>query len=386
MILFVSYGGGHIAILHRIASYLQTKGVENQILPLTTAVPYLESRQYKDYIKLEKLCSETTLHKRFDGTPIRDIIDQAHNSAVGIPKEHTEAYHAIGFKELVDHLGSFLAARELYEAKGRFAFFPLNFAKVVLKKLNPKAVFITNVSRYEGAFGKAAQELGIPSFGIDDLFGTQIVDLPQVETLFVENELAETNFVRKGFKGNIIISGNPVFQDLYKFREDRFNSKRLLVLLQPGFRRITDNEITLVNADFYTQLWDSLEEVSFWKQFDEVVLRLHPSMTNGEAYKRHSMILEKNINIHDSIKKVSHVMGFGSTSLYEGALAGRKYLAFEFEEDYFKLPLVYNGQVSHKGNLNRFNNKFILFKQNTKINANEKIYQVLKEEVLNNGR
>lgn len=385
MILFVSYGGGHIAMLHRIAAYLQTKGVENQVLPLTTAVPYLESRQFKDYIKLEELVSETALNYGFESAPVSEIITQAHNVESGIPRRHTEAYHAIGFNELVEDLDSVDDARKLYMAKGRFAFFPINFAKAVLKKLNPQAVFITNVSRYEGAFGKAAQELGIPSFGIDDLFGTQI-DLPQVETLFVDNKLAESNYIRKGFTGKIILSGNPVFQDLHEFRGDKFNSKRLLVLLQPGFRRMTDNEITLVNADFYKRLWDSLEEVAFWEQFDEVVIRLHPSMTGGEAYKMHSMILDTNINVHDSIRNASHVLGFGSTSLYEGALAGRSYLAFEFEQNYFKLPLVYNGQVSQNGDLNRFENNFTVFEQNTKVNATEKIYQVLKDEVLFNRK
>ena len=100
MILLISYGGGHIAIISRVYKYLVDKGVDAKILPLTTAVSYC-NRNSIDYIKIEDFFNEDNLDSNFKDKII-EIAKENHNEEMDFPFYHTLAYYGIGLSQLFE--------------------------------------------------------------------------------------------------------------------------------------------------------------------------------------------------------------------------------------------------------------------------------------------
>ena len=163
--------------------------------------------------------------------------------------------------------------------KGRQSFLPTNFAEKVINDLNPKAIITTNVPRMELAFRKVGMAMKIKVFAIDDLngyFGN--IDSIYSDVVFVSN----INSIKrvKSYKksGDVIVSGNPVFDDIIKLRKTKHNiNNNLLILLQTGVRDININKVVEFSDSFYQNLFSNLEESNFFNSFDNAV-RFHPSM------------------------------------------------------------------------------------------------------------
>lgn len=385
MILFVSYGGGHISIVKILFEFFNQNELPSQILPLSTAIPYLKNRNIENFLKLEDLCSyEGSIIEQHSF--IETLVESAHDSNSGIPFSFTRAYYSIGFHDMIVELGSSKKALKKYRAMGRFSFCPKLFARKVLLRLKPNAVFVTNLPRFESAFVEAANDLKIVTFGIDDLFGTRKT-FPNVSTMFVDNLIAYRNYKLNGFKGKIVLSGNPVFESLYKRQQAyKFPTNTLLILLQPIFYKENSVSNYIRDIDFYKNLWFELSLKGFWKQFEQVIVRLHPSMNNGESYIDSFMSLDRNVDLHDSINSVSHVLGFSSTSLYEAFLSGKKYLGLKVDGISSYLPIKYSGDVSNTGHLIRFRNKFNQGNEFKTLKSKELILRYVRNELLCNRK
>ncbi|WP_103665860.1 hypothetical protein [Gracilimonas amylolytica] len=379
MILFVAYGGGHITIVSKLSKYFEERGVTTKILPLTTAVPYCNSHDI-EYLRLSEFATKD------DFTPkvikvVEEYVQKLLNDKIGIPYEHTLLYHLIGLQELINRLGYAKALKEFYK-HGRYSFEPIGFATSVIKQIRAEAVVTTNSPRMELAFQKASEMLDIPSFAIDDLSGNPI-KMMQSSVVFVDNDISRKNLKSNGYKGEIIISGNPIFEEARnKFTKDKSKDKnRLLIILQKGMNKL-NHEKTELSEDFFLNFFDEILNNRFLRDFEKITVRFHPTMKPTIYWNSDKFEIDQTADIQNSISKHDFVLGFSSTALYEAYLMGKKVYALSFGKDYFKLPLDYCGRIDRTGNL-QIDGNYTVKESNESLKSKEIIFQNIISKIRN---
>lgn len=349
MVVLVAYGGGHIAILARVYKYLIAQGVDAKLIPLTTAVPYcvehsLDFLKIEDYFNLEDLVEP---YRSF----IQNLADKSHNDQSKIPYKHTLAYHGIGMEQIFTEK-NFDEGVKHFEELGRKAFLPINFAEKLLDILQPKGIITTNVPRMELAFRMKATEKGIRTYAIDDLVG-YFRDIQNIfsDVVFVDNEMAKKRVLGYGYEGEIIISGNPVYEDIFKKRKQahRKENNHLLIILQTGVSNMGTNRVSEFSNQFYQTFFAKLDQTGFLQKFDEVKVRFHPSMNKVQYWNDEKIKIDIEKDIHQSLLSSSYVLGFTSTAVYEAYLIGCKVFNLSFKKEYFRLPMNYIGQIDLDG-------------------------------------
>lgn len=349
MVVLVAYGGGHIAILARVYQYLMAQGVEAKLIPLTTAVPYcvqhsLDFVKIEDYFNIEDLVEPC---RSF----IKDLADKSHNSELKIPYKHTLAYHGIGMEQIFSEK-NFHEGVNHFKELGRQAFLPINFAEKLLDIFQPKAVITTNVPRMELAFRMKATEKGIRTYAIDDLVG-YFRNIQNIfsDVVFVDNEMAKKRVLDYGYEGEVIISGNPVYEDIFKKRKKahKKENNNLLIILQIGVSNMETNFVSEFSNQFYQTFFAQLDQIGFLQRFDEVKVRFHPSMNKVHYWKNEQIKIDTEQDIHQSLLSFSYVLGFTSTAVYEAYLMGCKVFNLSFKKEYFRLPMNYIGQINLDG-------------------------------------
>lgn len=385
MILLISYGGGHIAILSRVYKFLIKNGLDAKILPLTTAVGYCNKNSI-DYLKIEELFDIDNLELRYK-EKIIEIAKENHNEEMNFPFIHTLAYYAIGLSQLFSEKG-YKEGLDYYKKKGRQSFLPTNFAKKVINHLNPKAIITTNVPRMELAFRKVAMASKIKVFAIDDLngyFGD--IDSIYSDVVFVGNVNSIKRVKRYKKSGEVIVSGNPVFDDINKLRKTRSKvNNSIIILLQTGIRDLKINKIFEFSDSFFKNFFINLEESNFLNSFDNVTVRFHPSMNKKRYWKSKNFLIDDEENIHQSLLNHSNALGLTSTSIYEAYLLGSSVYRFSFKKNFFNLPFGDNGVVNLNGEIS-FSKKIpepILNNDTLCNNSLQTIYNTVKHEVFKN--
>ncbi|MBO6587223.1 MAG: hypothetical protein JJ953_14025 [Gracilimonas sp.] len=348
MILFVSYGGGHIAITTELYKYFTQNDVKVKILPLTTGVEYCNQTGISDYLKLEDYKFLVNTDSEIENL-VSKITRSVHTKGLGIPYEHTYMYHLIGISELIDSHGKEKGLK-IFEREGRKAFLPISFASKFIDEVEAKAVITTNVPRFEEAFQIASQSRKIKSFAIDDLIGKPLGEIKS-DFVFVDNELAKKNLEKSGYSGEIVISGNPVFEKARTLGKKIDNKNNdLLILLQTGIKNMETNKIIEFGEEFYRKFFLKLELSGFCDAFDKIAVRFHPSMQKIKYWNSDRFYFDKNKDLYNSLKQYSNVLGFTSTSVYEAYLMGANVYAFSFGNKYFELPFKYNHQIDFNAN------------------------------------
>jgi hypothetical protein len=343
-ILMVGYGGGHITMLILIAERLRRVGWFVDILPLATAIPYCLDNKIKGILRLSEelsLLNPTRSELNYIENLMNEVVYHP-----DIPKVESKAYYIIGLLCNIRQLGSKLT-KERFISSGRRSFDPVIFAKLLLIKGGYSSVFTTNVPRYERAFARAGNSLDLSTYAIDDLIGRPLEPI-EAKVCFVDNMTALKN-MRKTFDGEIVVSGNPVFDRarLISRKENHAKDyKELLVLCQTGIRHLESNEITVLSHEFYTSFIYNLLQDTAYKDY-HIVIRLHPSMESiNISNKRVSFDCNGFV---DSLSRYENFIGFTSTALYEAALSGASVVALSFGKEYFNLPLTYCGNIKFCG-------------------------------------
>jgi hypothetical protein len=212
-ILFVAYGGGHVAMLIPVAKLARELGHEIVFLGLTTALPALQKAG------IDAIGFAGLLQHAPQGAAGFGIELAAQLPAGGtVPKEESEAYLGISFADLVAERGE-AAARAAYAEHGRHAFLPVAFFERVLAARQPDLVIATNSPRAERAAIVAAGRLGIPSICLVDLFALQEVrwigEAGYADRICVLNDEVRNMFLRHGRKeSELVVTGNPAFDVL----------------------------------------------------------------------------------------------------------------------------------------------------------------------------
>lgn len=212
-VLFIAYGGGHVAMLAPIAQALIALGRPFTFIALTTARSDLD-RLGIPSIGFSDLSEALETDAQVWGRELAGDLPAGGR----VSPEETIAYLGSSFRDLVAEQGED-KAKQCYAKVGRQAFLPIATMRRVLARLAPDLVVATNSPRAERAAILAAGQLGIPSICAVDLFALQEVQWigqPNYATrLCVLNESVHGMFLAHGRKPDeLVITGNPAFDRL----------------------------------------------------------------------------------------------------------------------------------------------------------------------------
>lgn len=214
MILFVAYGGGHVALLAPVARALQKANRPFVFLALTTAGAYLEQLgiPHIGFRDFEEAHDPDV--QNFGVMLAKDL-----PKGGSVPHEESVAYLGLNFRELAREHGED-KAHAIFKDKGRQAFLPVSLFERFLKKLHPSLLVTTNSPRCERASILAANRVGVKAICIVDLFAIQEVQWIGVpgyaDRICVLNESVQKFLIEHNRnQEEIVITGNPAFDRLY---------------------------------------------------------------------------------------------------------------------------------------------------------------------------
>jgi hypothetical protein len=212
-ILFVAYGGGHIAKVAPVVKELQRRGVHCTVLALTVGFRAaqrlgLNPVGYRDFLHLVDADRALRLG--------RELL--AGNQHPDVDEQESLAYLGINYLDWVERHGEEEAARR-YRQGGRRSFLPLSFLGRILDDLRPDLVVSTSSPRSEQAAIEAAVQRGIPTLTIMDLFGLPYdIYLRQpvhADRITVMSEVVRRNLMAAGIGGSRIrVTGCPAYDAL----------------------------------------------------------------------------------------------------------------------------------------------------------------------------
>ncbi|WP_421956090.1 UDP-glycosyltransferase [Polaromonas sp.] len=212
-VLFVTYGGGHIAKVAPVVKELERQGVNCTVLALT--VGHAAARRlglspvgYRDCLHLVDADKALAWgRKLLDGNTHPDV--DAHESC---------CYLGINYLDWVERFGE-AEAEQRYREGGRRSFLPLAFMGRLIDELQPAVVVSTSSPRSEQAAIEAAVQRGIPTLTMMDLFALPYdIYLRQpvhADRITAMSEVVKSNLVAAGFdSGRVRVTGCPAYDAL----------------------------------------------------------------------------------------------------------------------------------------------------------------------------
>jgi len=297
-ILFIAYGGGHINIIDLVAEKLSDKkDIEFNILALTTAYNKIKDKYPKGVVK--KLSDYKELFQK----SIEDIqqyglelLDENYHKSSGVSEEDTIFYIGVSMLDLVQKYGR-KEANRLYGNKKRQAFLPVETMKKILKYEQVNVVVSTTSPRFEQASFIAANELGLKTIEILDLFG-ELYPLPEAKHIVCMNKDIELSLRRQGLKNRRYYHfGQPVIENTVNkiLNINQNNLKKKLGLTNKKVLLFATQQPVILNEDLtYGQYvgYDKINNQIFnlllklYKDFNiSIILRVHPSENPKEYAK-----------------------------------------------------------------------------------------------------
>lgn len=213
-ILFVCYGGGHVAIIDALAEYIIEHGdnISFKILALTTAHAKV-SKKYPENVVGLKDYKNLFSDKEIDRAIAygESLLEENHRSDGSVEKNESLLYLGFSMMDLVDRLGQEEAV-DKYQKEKRSAFLPTSIIERILNHESPKVLCTTTAPRFEKASLLSAKALDIKAFEIVDcLFGYKYK--PTANHVIVMNEIAKQNLLLQGFTGkNYYTLGQPAIE------------------------------------------------------------------------------------------------------------------------------------------------------------------------------
>lgn len=212
-ILIVTYGGGHVRTLLPIIQKLKNYNFRLITIGLTTAKSFLIKNGIDDCLSSNDLLEEED--KKYIKFAEKLLEDNQHPD---IDISDAIAYHTIGIRELVENFG-LQKANEMAKKNGRLIYEPFGFAKRFLKKTKPNLLITSICPRTELAFQKAAYSLKIKSLAVCDTFlnclNNYVFSKNYSQNITVLCEKEKVKLQNLGFKGGIIVGGNPALDSLF---------------------------------------------------------------------------------------------------------------------------------------------------------------------------
>ena len=341
-VLFVGYGGGHVAMLLPVMRALRAAApeIDCQLLALTTGYKTAlaageQPLGYKDFLHLFDRDAALAWGERLLGA----------NSSPDVGREESLAYLGLNYLDLVAQYGEHGAA-ERFAATGRHGFHPLHFMRRVLDTLQPDMVVATNSPRSEAAALQVAGERGLPSLGIIDLFaleGDGYLRRPPPQWTCVLARAVRDRVVAAGFAPqSVVVTGNPAFDGLQspanrelakRFVADRGWQGLSPILwagqTEPAGFSATDTD----RARFAREVEDTLRSFVTAREDLALIVRYHPG--EWQLFERRPDTARIHFSeplaepIHPLILAARAVVVQNSTVGLEAAIAGRPVVSME---------------------------------------------------------
>lgn len=222
----VTYGGGHAQIMAVLAREMLRRGHEPVVLGLTTAFAQLR-RDGLPVVPVTELLTDGDAELYAAARPHVPWETQHPD----VPPEHTQAYFAIGFADLVAEHG--VGKAEEHVARlGRKAFLPERTFRRYIEHLAPDCVVTTTSPRFELAAVRAARAVQVPSVAVSDLFlrseRQYILDGLYADHLTLICEQVAEELRAAGLRQTRThVTGNPAFDRLAEVARDESRRGRL---------------------------------------------------------------------------------------------------------------------------------------------------------------
>jgi hypothetical protein len=281
--LLASYGGGHTAIIAKLATALCQRGDDAEVIGFTTA--YREfRRQGIAAHSVVRLIDPT--EDAYWLSLAQKYVGESHHR--DIMREEALAYFAIGIRDLAEEIGE-EPALEKFRTDGRRAFEPIRVMRRYLQRTRPDIVITTTSPRAELALLKAARIESIPSLAVGDLFllkeSQWILHPDYAENLAVLSSEVASRLISEGFPSDSVrVTGNPAFDDLVRspYHDARraevrsklgVEGKTVVLFCSPG------SEVSMIGRPFL-DIGDVVTELeSLCQELDDhcFILRTHPN-------------------------------------------------------------------------------------------------------------
>ena len=382
-VLFVSYGGGHINIINEvIKEIIKYKNIDFKVLALTTAYDKSVSLFSNKYIK--KISDYKDLFKK-DIEKINYygslILEDNYNASSGISKEDTLIYLGLSMFELVQTHGE-QKAFDLYNKKKRQAFLPIKTMKKILEYEGISLVVTTTSPRFEEASLIAANELGIETIQILDLFG-ELYPLPRANHIICMNNYISESLKKQGLIENKYYHfGQPAIEKTVKniLSVDKIIIKNKLELNSNKTLLYATQKPNIYNEDFsyhnfagYETINDnifSIFEFLYEKYNINILVRLHPNEDFNDYKKwfdKYNFVqyINNKCNLEESLAICDVLLNQASTVSVEAISANKDVFTFKYHLDKtFPLPAVMNEPFIFSDGFEELKQKLSLYFEN----------------------
>ena len=382
-VLFVSYGGGHINIINEvIKEIIKYKNIDFKVLALTTAYDKSVSLFSNKYIK--KISDYKDLFKK-DIEKINYygslILEDNYNASSGISKEDTLIYLGLSMFELVQTHGE-QKAFDLYNKKQRQAFLPIKTMKKILEYEDISLVVTTTSPRFEEASLIAANELGIETIQILDLFG-ELYPLPRANHIICMNNYISESLKKQGLiKNKYYHFGQPAIEKTVKniLSVDKLQTKNKLGLNNNKVLLYATQRPIICNEDFsyydfagYETINDnifSIFEFLYEKYNINILVRLHPNEDFNDYKKwfdKYNFVqyINNKCNLEESLAICDVLLNQASTVSVEAISANKDVFTFKYHLDKtFPLPAVMNEPFIFSDGFEELKQKLSLYFEN----------------------
>ncbi|WP_418186782.1 hypothetical protein [Aliarcobacter lanthieri] len=358
-VLFVSYGGGHINIINSIVEkMLIKKDIDFIILALTTGYNKslgLFSNKYVKKISDYKELFEKDIQKiNYYGSL---LLEENYSTSSGISKEDTLIYLGLSMFELVQTYGE-KKALDLYSKKKRQAFLPIKTVKKILEYEKISLVVTTTSPRFEEASLIAANELGIETIQILDLFG-ELYPLPKSKNIVCMNTSISESLKQQGLiQANYYHFGQPSIEKTVKniLSVDKFAIKNKLGLNNNKTLLYATQKPNIYNEDFSYHSFPGYETINnnifsifkflYEKYNINILIRLHPNEDFSDYKKwfdKYNFIqyINEKCNLEESLAVCDILLNQASTVSVEAISSNKDVFTFKYHLDKtFPLPAV----------------------------------------------
>lgn len=335
-ILFIAYGGGHIASLIPIIKALENqKTFEIKVFGLTTAQDRLK-KEGIDCFGYANLPFEPSTYLLNRGEELYSRLDTSKLS-----REESVAYLGWNMVELEETYGV-EKARQMYEGKGRFCFFPLQLMKRIIKEDGIDLVISTNSPRSERAAIEAASSLGIPSLCIVDGFAkyeSEWISKPGfADKVCVLSESVKKSLISLGrSEQDILVTGNPAFDTFYSpIEEDKIHAfrKRLGIPTQSKIILYASNpesEFHIFNGkkgdvELPRKTLERLIQFITKREDYTLIFRPHPSQKFEDISYFKRLIFDKDFDLQTILHAADVVVTISSTVGLQAQIVGKPLL------------------------------------------------------------
>lgn len=366
-VLFVSYGGGHINIINLLVEKMIMSNIDFKVLALTTAYNISSSLYGTKYIK------KITDYKNIFLKNIEKInyygnllLEENFNVSSGISKEDTIFYLGISMFDLVEKYGEDKAF-QLYNTKKRQAFLPINTMEEILKYEDISLVVTTTSPRFEEASLIAANELGIETLQILDLFG-EFYPLPRANHIVCMNKYVSDYLKNNGLtSSNYYHFGQPAIENTVKKildlnkealkKELGLNGNKTL-LYATGTPNVYNEDFSFHSFVGYETINNNIFSIFefLYEKFDiNIIVRLHPNEDLNDYKKwfdKYSFVkyINDKCNLQESLAVCDILLNQASTVSLEAIFSGKDVFTFKYHlNKTYPAPFMYEPFIFSDG-------------------------------------